>query len=89
MLRLGRKGRLKWAKVLTKKKTGPIKIDVPRTKSRAKRPSDVELTLAKPVKRMKKFVLSTSQSPVPIAGIAGASASKAPIATTKKAVTPV
>jgi hypothetical protein len=71
----------KRTKVSTKRKVGSLKIVVPKAKSGVKRPSDMELALVKPVKRMKKFILSSSKSPAPGLGNVRASSSKAPAAT--------
>jgi hypothetical protein len=58
--------------VPAKKKGGPLKIVVPKAKSGMKRPSDIELTLAKPVKKRRKFVLDVSAVPASGQGDAGA-----------------
>jgi hypothetical protein len=68
------------------KKGGPLKIIVPKAKPGIKRPSAVELALAKPVKQTKKFVLDSLSAPLSGLGDAGASSSQAPAATAKKVV---
>jgi hypothetical protein len=68
------------------KKGEPLKIIVPKAKPGIKRPSAVELALAKPVKQTKKFVLDSLSAPLSGLGDAGASSSQAPAATAKKVV---
>jgi hypothetical protein len=48
------------AMVPAKKETIPLKISVPKVKAGLKRPSDVELALAKPVKNTREFALASS-----------------------------
>jgi ribosomal protein S17 len=52
----------KRAKVAAKKKTAPPKVTLtlPKAKSDSKRPSDMELALAKPLKKTKNFSLASS-----------------------------
>jgi hypothetical protein len=47
-----------------KKNAEPLNIVVPRAKSGVKRPSDVEIASAKPVKQTKKIALGSSAAPV-------------------------
>jgi hypothetical protein len=79
----------KRTKLPTKRKAGPLKIGVPKAKLGVKRPSDMELDLEKPVKRMKKFVLDSPMAPVSGLGNAGASSSKALVVASKKVATSV
>jgi hypothetical protein len=93
MLRLQRKGRLMPTAKLPANNKGSGEEEnwvdkncCAKAKSRTKRPLEVEVALAKPMKLAKMFVLIKSQSPVAAAGIGRASSSKASVAATKKTV---
>jgi homoserine kinase len=71
-----------------KKKTAPIKIIVPKAKTGIKRPSDIELSLTKPMKKTRKFALDSTAVSTSGLGSAGASSSCALAAAVKKATAP-
>jgi hypothetical protein len=77
----------KRGKVPAKKKAAPLKVTLSRAKSGSKRSSDTELSLAKPLKKTRKFALAPSTVPASGSDGAGASSSRAPAAPVTKAST--
>jgi hypothetical protein len=86
MLHIHSKTAGKRAKVATKKKAGLTKGTMLKAKSGSKWPSEIELALAKPVKKMRKFALALSTVQASGPGDIGVSMSHAPTTPTMKAL---
>jgi hypothetical protein len=69
----------KRAKVAAKEKFLPSKATAPNGKSSVKRHSDMELALAKAVKKSKWFSPASSTVPTSVPGAAGASSFRGPV----------